>query len=56
MEEQDIAGFDCEAQTLHCSNVVNNQILQITQNSVRLVDGATLKLNASWTAEDSKQV
>jgi len=38
----------CGAQTLHCSNVAPDQILQVTRGSVRLVSAASQQLTQQW--------
>lgn len=37
------------SQTLHCSNVAPDQILQVTRGAVRLVSAATQQLSHQWT-------
>ena len=48
MGETEIAGFDATAQTLYCGNVINDQLLQVTPTSVRLVSCSTLELACKW--------
>jgi DNA damage-binding protein 1 len=48
MDETDVPGFDCAAQTLLCTNTAHNQLLQVTPDGVYLVDAATRKLAATW--------
>ena len=48
MEEVDVQGFDDEAQTLACANVVGDMLLQCTQHSVRLVDCGTKQQLDEW--------
>lgn len=43
-----IPGFDSEKQSLYCGDAVYGQLIQITEDSVRLVDGKTLSLVAQW--------
>ena len=38
----------CCLQTLHCSNVMSDQIVQITQKQVRLLDASTRALREQW--------
>jgi len=48
LEERPIPGFDLEKQALYCGDALHAQLLQVTEDSVRLVDGATLELAARW--------
>lgn len=36
-EDVELDGFDLASQTLHCSNAIHNQIIQVTTSSVRLI-------------------
>eukprot|EP01083_Nonionella_stella_P074583 202363_1 len=47
LEEIEIDGFQA-AQTVFCSNVINDQIVQITSNCVRLISCSTMKMNSIW--------
>jgi DNA damage-binding protein 1 len=46
--EAEIDGFDAEAQTLHCANMPQDRLAQVTAQGVRLVDCNTLKLVGQW--------
>ncbi|KAJ6836683.1 DNA damage-binding protein 1a [Iris pallida] len=50
LEETDIEGFYAQAQTLFCQNAVNDQLVQVTANSVRLVSSTSRELLNHWTA------
>lgn len=47
-EEKRILGFETEKPSLYCGDAQGGQLLQITENSVRLVDGSSLDLVAQW--------
>ena len=40
--------YACCLQTLHCSNVMSDQIVQITQKQVRLLDASSRALREQW--------
>jgi DNA damage-binding protein 1 len=48
LEERAIPGFDLEKQALYCGDALHGQLLQVTADSVRLVDGTSLELVAQW--------
>ncbi|KAJ3679366.1 hypothetical protein LUZ60_017377 [Juncus effusus] len=50
LEETEIEGFDAQTQTLFCHNAVNNQLIQVTSNAVRLVSSTTRELLDQWNA------
>lgn len=56
LEECEIPGFDADAQTLYCGNVVHDQIIQVTQSSVRLMDAESGKLFIQWSPPSGTQV
>lgn len=56
VEEIEFDGFQTELQTLYCGNTKDNNIVQITSASVRLLCWATEKLLSEWIAPDSKKI
>ncbi|KAJ8548958.1 hypothetical protein K7X08_030924 [Anisodus acutangulus] len=50
LEETEIEGFDSQVQTLFCHDVVYNQLVQITSNSVRLISSTSRDLKNEWFA------
>ncbi|MCL7034899.1 hypothetical protein MKW94_022080 [Papaver nudicaule] len=50
LEKAEIEGFDSEVQTLFCHDAVNNQLVQVTASSVRLVGSTSHALLAEWKA------
>ncbi|KAI3988674.1 hypothetical protein MKX01_027038 [Papaver californicum] len=50
LEETEIEGFDSEVQTLFCHDAVNNQLVQVTASSVRLVSSTSRDLLDEWKA------
>lgn len=48
LEESEIPGFDADAQTLFCGNVIHDQLVQVTRDGVRLVDATTGQLHVKW--------
>lgn len=55
VEAIDISGFDLKTQTLFCGNVVYDQIVQVTGNSIRLVDSQK-ELLTSWSPEHGQWI
>jgi DNA damage-binding protein 1 len=51
-----VDGFDEESQTFVTSNVCNNQILQVTANSARLVSDSTGSLLCQWMPPDGQKI
>ena len=43
-------------QTVFCSNVVNNQLIQVTRQGVFLVSADTLKLVSKWSPPDNLKI
>lgn len=56
LEEAEIPGFQTNVQSLYCGNVTNNRFVQITIDSVRLVDCATLQLTSSWAPPGGERI
>ena len=56
LDETEIAGFNAEAQTLCCGNMVGNTIVQATQESVRLVSTSDGKLLDEWKPDDGSAI
>ncbi|XP_043689453.1 DNA damage-binding protein 1-like [Telopea speciosissima] len=50
LEETEIEGFYSQAQTLFCHDAVHNQLVQVTENSVRLVSSTSRQLLHEWPA------
>lgn len=50
LEETEIEGFYAQAQTLFCQNAINDQLVQVTASSVRLVSSTSRELLDQWTA------
>ncbi|KAG2617083.1 hypothetical protein PVAP13_3NG178222 [Panicum virgatum] len=50
LEETEIEGFDAQTQTLFCQNAINDLLIQVTANSVRLVSCTSRELVDQWTA------
>ncbi|OIT04074.1 dna damage-binding protein 1 [Nicotiana attenuata] len=53
LKETPIEGFNSEDQTLFCHDAVWNQLVQVTPNSVRLVNSTSRDLKDEWFAPDS---
>lgn len=49
IEESEFGGFEDEQQTFLCSNVVNDQVVQITEKGIRLISRKKKKLAAEWS-------
>ncbi len=52
-EDVELDGFDLTTQTLHCANIVHNQVIQVTTSSLRLIrrtcmDGERTELVKEW--------
>ncbi|KAK6917109.1 Cleavage/polyadenylation specificity factor, A subunit, C-terminal [Dillenia turbinata] len=56
LEETEIEGFCSQAQTLFCHNAVNNQLVQVTSSSVRLVSSTSRELRDEWHAPSGYSV
>jgi len=54
IEEVELSGFDFQHQTLFCANVISNQILQITTNSIRLIGNHGKDLLVEWKHESNE--
>ncbi|CAD7703040.1 unnamed protein product, partial [Ostreobium quekettii] len=50
LDEACIPGFDSDAQTLYCGNVIHGQLLQVTRSSARLVSTEDMEIKGEWTA------
>ncbi|GLT67385.1 hypothetical protein SLA2020_396990 [Shorea laevis] len=50
LEETEIEGFSSQVQTLFCHDAVNNQLIQVTSSSVRLVHSMSRVLQNEWNA------
>ncbi|XP_012942382.1 DNA damage-binding protein 1 isoform X2 [Aplysia californica] len=56
VEETELPGFDGDNQTFVCNNVSFNQILQITQASMRLIQCSPPSLAAEWKHPKGKNI
>uniref|UniRef100_A0A061SBD9 DNA damage-binding protein 1 n=1 Tax=Tetraselmis sp. GSL018 TaxID=582737 RepID=A0A061SBD9_9CHLO len=56
LEEVELEGLNAEAQTLHCANVAHGQVVQVTQDGIRLIDADTGKLLHRWSPLSGVQV
>ncbi|KAI3937749.1 hypothetical protein MKW92_004607 [Papaver armeniacum] len=56
LEETEIEGFASEVQTLFCHDAVNNQLVQVTASSVRLVSSTSRALLDEWKAPEGFSV
>ncbi|WOL16215.1 DNA damage-binding protein 1 [Canna indica] len=56
LEECEIEGFCAEIQTLFCQNAIDDQLVQVTANSVRLVSSTTRELLHEWNAPSGYSV
>ncbi|CAH1116723.1 unnamed protein product [Phaedon cochleariae] len=56
VEETDIEGFSSDQQTFYCGNVVDEQIIQVTPSSVRLVSAQNKTMSAEWKAPTEKNI
>lgn len=56
VEETDIAGFASDLQTFFCGNVINNQLIQVTPVSVRLVSAQHKNLLNEWIPPRDKRI
>lgn len=50
LEETEIDGFDSDAQTLFCQNVLYDQLIQVTASCLRLVDATSRRQLHEWKA------
>eukprot|EP00795_Rhopilema_esculentum_P011588 gene11587-21825_t len=56
VEETEIQGLNGEKQTYFCGNVIGNQLVQITEESVRLISCASKQLASEWRHPASKNI
>ncbi|CAI8051482.1 DNA damage-binding protein 1, partial [Geodia barretti] len=56
VEETELEGIAADQQTHYCSNVIGNKILQITGQSVRLINEETLQLVSKWAPPSGKGI
>ncbi|KAH7654344.1 DNA damage-binding protein 1 [Dioscorea alata] len=56
LEETEIEGFYAQAQTLFCQNAINDQLVQVTSGSVRLVSSTSRELLDEWHAPSTFSV
>lgn len=56
VEESEFGGFDDESQTFHCINVNHQQILQITERSMRLISMTDDNKIYEWKPVDGKHI
>ncbi|EEC79792.1 hypothetical protein OsI_21216 [Oryza sativa Indica Group] len=56
LEETEIEGFDAQTQTLFCQNAINDLLIQVTANSVRLVSCTSRELVDQWNAPEGFSV
>nr|KAG5686069.1 hypothetical protein BaRGS_030684 [Batillaria attramentaria] len=56
VEETEVPGFDGDNQTFVCINITNDQMLQITQRSVRLVSLTGQGLLCEWTHPEGRNI
>ncbi|XP_038067172.1 DNA damage-binding protein 1-like [Patiria miniata] len=56
VEETEMPGIDGDQQTFYCGNVYNNQLIQITAASVRLVNAVTKRMVSEWRSPSSKNI
>ncbi|XP_044745823.1 DNA damage-binding protein 1 [Coccinella septempunctata] len=56
VEETEIVGFSADQQTFFCGNVVNEQLVQVTSASARLVCALTKRLLAEWKPPIEKNI
>ena len=56
LEEDELAGFDADAQTLFCGNVAGDQVVQVTRGGVRLAGAGGRGLLAEWRPPPGLQV
>ncbi|CAK8675984.1 unnamed protein product [Clavelina lepadiformis] len=56
VEETELSGFDDEKQTFLCTNVCFDQLLQITECSVRLLSCSERKCVFEWKPKDDRHI
>ena len=56
VEETDLPGFVQESQTLWASNVCHGQMVQVTSETVRLVDSSSKTLLFEWKPPSGKNI
>ncbi|XP_078488392.1 DNA damage-binding protein 1 [Ciona intestinalis] len=56
VEETDLPGFDDESQTFHCSNVCHNQLVQITEKSIRLISHTERRQVHEWKPKNDRHI
>ena len=57
MEEVEVEAFDCTTRTLVCANMLGTNIVQVSENSVNIANGETLKMVTKWSPPvDNKRI
>lgn len=56
VEEIELSGFDGDKQTTFCSNVCHGQIIQVTEESVRLIKCSKKTLVSEWKHTSGKNI
>ncbi len=55
VEATDLPGFDTSQQTLHCGNVRDDFILQVTGTSIRLISISRKQMTNEWSPEAKQE-
>jgi len=56
VEEIDVAGFNGDKQSMYCANVCCEQIVQVTEESVRLIGCSSRELVSEWRHPNGKNI
>ena len=55
MEEVEVDSFDCNTRTLVCGNMLGKNIVQVSEKSINIANGETLKLVTKWSPPEGKR-
>ena len=55
MEEVEVDSFDCDIRTLVCGNMLGKNIVQVSENSINIANGETLKVVTKWSPPEGKR-
>lgn len=56
MDEIVFPGLDASSQTLFCSNINNNRIIQVTEKEIRILSATDFQFIESWKAPDNLSI
>ncbi|KAL8941240.1 MAG: hypothetical protein Q9216_002373 [Gyalolechia sp. 2 TL-2023] len=55
-EKEELLGLSLSERTLHISNILNNQLLQVTSSRIRVLDMEGGMITAEWSAKDAESI